>query len=201
LNDVFDPYQRWRKPAGMREGSRNDARLHGPVEVADGNQTALYGGGRRMTHPFLDPIVYPELPHQTFGFGYDILPRSRALVTKTLDSTAVSHFTENPEDVILREIWNAQQLSTETGLFHAFYTYLMTELPTGQYLGWRPTDLSPKVYHIDLLDVTAGTSVNEYLVEERGDRKPWMLSTALSVSFKIIREIEDPAGISVMEGL
>jgi len=184
LNAPWDPMAPWHKA-----GPRPDAR-HSPA----------LGGGRRMRHPFLDPIVYPRVPDRTTGFGYDRLTRVHSVVIKTLSSSAVAKYQDEDEDVVIREIWQAGTLSTLTSLFHHFRRYLVTMLPPGRYLGWQPRDLSPKSFFIELLNVECGPP-DEYQIEELGDDRPYYMREQLTVSFKLMKEISSPAGVITMTGL
>lgn len=154
-----------------------------------------------MRHPFLDCITYPQLPKKWSGFGRYPLRKLTSVVVKTLDSSAVTKFEDSPEDVIIREMWTADQLSAEADLFYAFHRYLMTPLPPGRFLGWRPRDLSPKSFFIELLDVQSGLGGDEYTVTEMGNNRPFLITEPLTISFKLIREIDDPAGVEIGEGL
>lgn len=183
-NAIWDPDQPWHKCS-----RRKDARL-----------SPSFGGGRRMRHPYYDPIVYPRVPDRTENFGYDTMRRVRSVVTKTLSSSAVSKYTDAAEDVIIKEIWLAETLSTFTSLFHHFRRYLVDPLLPGRYVGWQPRDISPKSYFIELLDVQCG-SAEEYQVEELGDERPFLMRQQLTVSFKLIREVNSPAGVITMTGL
>lgn len=183
-NAPWDPDAPWHKA-----GPRKDAR-HSPA----------FGGGRRMRHPFLDPIVYPSVPDRTINFGYHALTRVRSVVTKTLSSSAVSKYKDEAEDVIIREIWRAESLSTLTSIFHHFRRYLVETLPPGRYIGWQPRDLSPKSFFIELLNVECGPA-DEYQIEELGDERQYMMREQLTVSFKLMKEILSPAGVVVMTGL
>lgn len=173
---------------------------HRVTQKKDARLCPEFGGGRRMRHPFLDPIVYPRTPDRTINFGYDRLRKIRSVVIKTLDSSAVAKFPERAEDVIIQEVWLADTLSTFTELFHGFHTYLREVLPVGRYIGWQPRDLSPKSYFIELLDVQLGTNPDNYTVEELGNERPWYMREQLSVSFKLVREISGPAGLINMVG-
>ena len=153
-----------------------------------------------MRHPFLDPIVYPQIPDRTFGFGYDPLRRSRAVLVKTLASSAVADFPDVISDVIIREIWQANQLSALTRLFHHFIRFRTEILPVGQFIGWQPRDLSPKGFFIRLVDVSLGQG-QEYGPEEIGKTRPVMMRETLSVTFKLIAEAQSPAGVIIGEGI
>lgn len=179
----YDPYGPWHRCV-----SKRDRRL-----------SPAFGGGRRMRHPFLDPIVYPRVPDQTTNFLDDRLRHVQASVTKTLTSTAVTKFSDGPEDVVIREVWQARTLSTFTELFRQFYEYLHAKLPSGRYVGWQPKDLSPKNYFVQLLDVQVGQP-EHYVVEELGDARPYYMREQLTVTFKLVREVFAPAGVVVAVG-
>lgn len=167
---------------------------HRVTQRDDARLTPTLGGGRRMRHPFLDHIVYPQTPDRTLNFGYDRLRKTRSVVIKTLDSSAVAKYSESSEDVIIREIWLAETLSTFTELFHQFHTYLREILPPGRFIGWQPKDLSPKNYFVELLDVQCGTP-DDFTIEELGDDRPHYMREQLTVAFKLVREIQAPAGV------
>jgi hypothetical protein len=172
---------------------------HRPTQRKDARYFPERGGGRRLRHPFLDPIVYPRLPDRTFNFGFDRLRKTRSVVIKTLDSSGVAKFVEQPEDVIIREVWLAQDLSTFTELFHGFHTYLREILPPGRFIGWQPKDLTEKSYFIEILDVQCGTP-DDFVIEELGSSRPFLMREQLTFAFKLVREIQAPAGIITMVG-
>lgn len=183
-NGIFDPDAPW-----PRVTARDDHRLF-PIR----------GGGRRMRHPYYDPIAYPTVPDQTTGFGYDRLRAANSVMMKTITSSAVAKFPDAAEDVVIKEIWLAKTASTITKLFHQFHRYLIDPLPPNRFIGWQPRDLTSKNYFIDLLDVSCGPS-GEYLIEEIGDYRPWMMREALTVEFKLVKELGYPAGVSSMVGV
>lgn len=174
----------------------------GPWDRATGKMPRLFpkrGGGRRLRHPYLSHIVYPRLPDRTLNFGFDRLRHVRPVIVKTLDSSAVAKFPDAAEDVVIREVWFAQDASTETRFFHQLHTYLRTVLPIGRYVGWQPRDLSPKNFFVELLDVQLGPT-DDYEVEELGKR-PHLSRSQLTLSFKLIRDVLAPAGVLVGVGL
>jgi len=158
------------------------------------------GGGRRMRHPYLDHIVYPRMPDKTLNFGFDVLRRVPSTVLKTATATASAKYPEYFDDVKITEIWQAEQLSTITGLFHQFDRYWTYMLPPGRYVGWQPRDLTPKSYFVEILNVALG-SAEDFNVEELGDRRPWMMREQLSVTFRLIRDVSYPAGVVASVGL
>ncbi len=152
-----------------------------------------------MLHPFLPDIVYPRLPDRSVNFGFDRLRQIRTIVTKTLDSSAVAKFPEVGSDVILREIWLASQLSTFTDLYHQFHTFHREILPLGRYIGWQPRDMTHKNYFIEMIGVQCGAP-DEYVIEELGTDRPYYMREQLTVSFKLVRETQAPAGVMTMVG-
>lgn len=175
----------------------------GPWDRALGKDPRLFpkrGGGRRLRNPYLPPIVYPRLPDRTLNFGYDRLRHVRSVIVKTLDSSAVAKFHDVEEDVIIKEVWFAQELSTQTAFFHQLHAYLRTVLPMGRYVGWQPRDLSPKNYLVELLDVQLGGG-DDFDAEEIGAKRPHMSRSQLVLSFKLVRDVLAPAGVLVGLGL
>lgn len=189
---VFDCLSPWWKPT-----TRRDKRLQ-PAVMGDPRQSA----GRRMTHPLLDDLVYARIPDRTVNFAHDTLPRSEAVVTRTLQGSAVARFDEFLDDVIIREVWLAQALSTITDMWRAFYTYWRTQLPPGYFLGWQPRDRTAKRYAIELLRVDCGDADNEFLIESlsSGGKEPGMMRHQLSVTFRTIREVASPSSVVIGGG-
>ncbi len=156
------------------------------------------GGGRRMRHPFLPSIVYPQLPDITEGFGYDVMRHPVTVSTKTEGATAVSKFIGTKDDVQLKEVWSAGELSVLTRLLHQFHRFLINPLPDGYYLGWFAPDLSPKHFSVELLDVECNDN-GGYIVEKIGNADP-MMRRVLTVTFKVVKEPVAPAGSMTMVG-
>jgi hypothetical protein len=156
------------------------------------------GGGRRLRHPYYDPIVYPRLPDVTVNFLDDVVQRTRAVVTKTIDSAAVDHFQDPKDATIITETWglqkNSNELSTLTRFFRALLRYRTDTLPVGQYIGWCPRDISPKNFFVQLVDVRLGTT-EDYQREEWGDQRDYFMQQTLSLSFKLVRPDQGPAGV------
>ncbi len=199
-NAVADPILPWRKP--MIGPGFSDPRLHNPIDGKDDEGFPIrLGAGRRLRHPILPDIVYPRLPDQTLGFGYHIIPKGRAVVIKTLESSAVAHFLERIEDVIIKEIWLPGRLSTEAAFFYALQDFRMTVLAPGQSIGWQPRDRTWRKYAVELLSVESGPTPDTYLIEERGEAKPWLIDQQVTLSFRAIRDFSDPAGVVIGEGL
>lgn len=186
---IFDPLAPWWRPA-----RRGDRRLR-PAKDGD----PITGAGPRMTHPYYEDLVYARTPDHLVNFGSDGLRRAAAVVTQTLDGSAVARFDEFSDDVIYREIWLANTLSTLTDMQRHFHRFWMDPLPTDRYVGWQPRHRTWKRYHIEILRVDCGDAEGEYLIEELGKR-PGMMSKQLSVTFKTIREVKSPSGILLAGG-
>lgn len=169
------------------------------VARRDPRQFPSRGGGRRMRHPYYDPIVYPKLPDKTLNFGYNPLRRVKSVLTRTLLGTAVSKFVEEYDDVVIKEMWLAESLSTLTALFHQFHRYYVGTLPAGRFIGWQPLDLSPKNFFVDLLNVECGAA-EDFEIEELGTDRPFVMRQQLTVTFKLVREVKGAAAVMTGSG-
>lgn len=157
------------------------------------------GGGRRLRHPFLDDIVYPENPNRTIGFDVDAIRKTRAVITRTEGASAVAHYPELRDDVVITEVWDAGEASVSVEFWRLLREYREEILPAGDYIGWTPADLSPYHYLIELLDVQVGNGdVDE--IQEHGDVEPFLLDRPLALKFKLIQEVRPPAGVLVLLG-
>ena len=172
---------------------------HRCVYRKDARLSPAKKGGRRMRHPFFDPIIYPRNPDKTSNFGYDPLRRVKSVLIKTLDGTAVAKYIDRPDDIVITETWVADSLSTLTELFHQFHRYLIATMPTGRFIGWQPRDLTPRNFFVELLNVECGTP-EDYEIEELGTRRPYMMRQALTVSFKLVREVKGAAAVITATG-
>lgn len=186
---ILDPLSPWWRPA-----RRGDRRLRPAV---DGDP--VQGAGPRMTHPYHEDLVYARIPDRLINFGSDGLRRADTVITKTLDGSAVTRFDEFEDDVIYREIWLADTLSTLTDMQRHFHRFWMDPLPAGRYIGWQPRHRTWKRYAIEILRVDCGEADSEYLIEELGKR-PTMMRVSLSVTFKTIREVMSSSGVVLAGG-
>jgi hypothetical protein len=186
-NAHFDPWAPWWRPS-----RRGDRRLSNP--------RSGIGGGRRMTHPYRKDILYARTPDFTTNFGWDVLPRADAVVTQMLEGAAVTDFAGYPDGTIIREIWPAQELSTVTGMFAQFYRFRRDILPDGDYIGWQPRDRTWKRYAIQLLDVICGDLEDEFIIEQLGSARPFLMRKGLTVKFKTVREVASPSSVLVGSG-
>jgi len=157
------------------------------------------GGGRRLIHPLLDDIVYPENPNRTIGFDWDVIRKTRAVVTRTEKASAVTHYPELRDDPVIQEIWDAGSASVSVEFYRLLRQYREEILPVGDYIGWQPRDLSPYNYFVELIDVRLGSGDSDE-VQEHGDREPFLLSQPLTLVFKLVQEARSPAGSIVLLG-
>ena len=132
-----------------------------PARQSDARFRPDLGGGRRLVHPYLDPILYPEMPSKTVGFDYDVLRTVKSVLTRTQGGTSLVQYTDNRDDGIITEIFDGSggELRVSIEFVRALLQYLLTPLQVGDYLGWRCPDLSPYFYAIELIDVKLGTVV------------------------------------------
>ncbi len=157
------------------------------------------GGGRRLIHPYLDDIVYPENPNRTIGFDWDVIRRTRAVVTRTEKGSAVTHYPEYHDDPVITEVWDAGSASVTVEFYRLLKEYRETPLPTGEYCGWQPRDLCPYNYFVELVDVRVGNGDTDE-IEEHGDKEPYLLHQPLTLVFKLVQEARSPGGVIVFLG-
>jgi hypothetical protein len=170
-----------------------------PIRDNDPRLNPSTGGGRRLRHPYLDDIVYPTTPNRTIGFDYHALKKTRAAVVRTEGASAVAHYREQYDDVVIQEIWDAGTLSAEVGFYRLLRQYREEILPPGDFIGWSPADLSPYHYKVELLDVKLGEGdVDE--VAEFGRREPFMLERPLTLVFKLVQEVVPPPAVLTLLG-
>lgn len=185
----FDPLSPWWRPT-----HRGDRRLHPAVE-----SLPPVGSGRRMIHPFLDDLVYARTPDKTMNLGADVLRRAETVLTRTLDGSAVARYDDFHDDVVIREVWLAETLSTLTAMHRMFHAYWMYQLPPARFIGWQPRDRTWKRYFIEILRVDCGEADGEFLVEQIG-RSPGMMRQQLSVTFKTVRAVGSPSSVMIAGG-
>lgn len=191
----WDPRSTW-----WRCTSKKDRRLLPKTRKDEQGRITVQSIGRRMIHPVLDPIVYPHMPDETTNFDHAPVRRVTVLSVKTLTSNAVAKFEEVQEDVRITETWLSDKgLSTLTGMFRQFHRYWTTALDPGRYIGWHCPDLTWRRFFVELLDVRLGGS-EDFNVEELGDKRPHIMRQQLSVTFKLVRTVEAPAGVIGVAG-
>lgn len=188
---IFDPLAPWWRPV-----TRFDRRLHPAVDAGEVQKSA----GPRMTHPYHEDLVYARVPDVTINLGSDVLRRAEAVITRTLDGSAVARYDDFPDDIILREVWLADTLSTLTDMQRHFHRFWMDPLPPDRYIGWQPRHRTWKRYFIEILRVDCGDADGEYLIEEIGSKRPFLMRKQLAVTFKTIREVASPSGVMIGEG-
>lgn len=158
------------------------------------------GGGRRLVHPYLDDIVYPENPSRTSGFDVDVLRTVKSVLTRTEGGTALVRYTDLPDDVLIQETWDAGgELRVDIEFARLLYQYLITPLPVGDLIGWQPRDRSPYNYFVEIVDIKIGTN-DSYHLEEVGSEEPYMLTEPLTLIMKPVGEARAPAGILTFVG-
>jgi len=175
LNDLRDPAGEWRRVTSL----------------ADKRLFPEKGGGRRMRHPFLPPIVYYRNPDRWTNFLDEPLRKMRTVVTRNLEGSGVAKYPDDKGDRIVREVWDGP---VRLSLFRQFRAYLMQTLPVDRYIGWQPRDLSPRNYFVELLNVELGGG-DEDLATAIGKRPALSRDAqSLTVTFKLIQEAHSPVG-------
>jgi hypothetical protein len=139
------------------------------------------------------------VPDRTINMAGDTLPRAESVVTRTLDGSAVARYDDFLDDIVIREVWLAQTLSTLTDMFRHFHRFWMAKLPPDRFIGWQPRDITPKRYAIEILRVDCGEAEGEFLIESLG-KEPRIMPQQLSVTFRTLREVASPSGILLAGG-
>ena len=165
----------------------------------DPRENPRTGGGRRLIHPYLEDIVYPEKPNRTLGFDWDVLRKTRAVVTRTEKASVTAHYPELNDDVIIQEIWDAGSASVSIEFYRLLRQYREEILPDGDHIGWQPRDKSPYNYFVELLDVRLGSGDSER-AEEHGDYEPFLLAEPLTLVMKLVQDLRPPTGTLVLLG-
>lgn len=126
------------------------------------------GAKRRLVHPDavnFPPISYFSNPDRTFNLDNQVLPAPTITVVQTLSGTRVVRFDGLEEDVIITEIWTAQQnsvLSMPTFFFRQLYEYWINppdfdpDPNLQEYIQWEPRDRTDKVYDVEITRLTVG---------------------------------------------
>jgi hypothetical protein len=117
--------------------------------------------------PLLAPVVYEITgtqvclnPDRTLNF--DKVPLFHPITTSvlTIGSRRDIRFEEQEEDVIVTEIWEANQIPMPTSFFRLLYEYLINSPPftTGQtdFVVWEPRDKSTRTYNVNILSLSVG---------------------------------------------
>ena len=120
---------------------------------------------RRLVHPdtLLEPLVYWGNPDRTINLDRVVLPHPITSALMALEGTKVVRFNREAEDVVVTEIWTADQakLAMPTFFWRLLYEYLDNEptfSPTAPvYIQWEPRDRTDKVYNVELLQLQVGS--------------------------------------------
>ncbi len=158
------------------------------------------GGGRRLIHPYLQDIIYPENPTTTHGFDVDAIPRMRPVLARMAAGTALLQFPDSKDDVLITETWGAGSLSTYVEFVRALIEYLMSPLPTGDFIGWQPRDRTPYNYFVDLVNLAIGSSDLYHLEEQHSDLDDLLITEPVTLTMKLVRDEQSPSGALVFLG-
>ncbi|MCE5282203.1 MAG: hypothetical protein LLG93_08910, partial [Deltaproteobacteria bacterium] len=109
-----------------------------------------------MRHPYLDAIIYPQVPDRTYNHGRAPVPAVRSFLTRTLGGTVVTKFLDGISDVVVEEAWLADGASTYTDFYWSLHRYWTTPLPPGMWVAWQPRDLTHRSYWVEILEVVLG---------------------------------------------
>lgn len=126
---------------------------------------------RRLVHPnsAIAPLVYYTNPDRTVNFDKVPLHTPRSGTVTTLGTTAVNRFASFESDVVITEIWQAQdgnRIVLPTSFFRSMYEYLINPPPfvaaDPEYVQWEPRDRSDdglgntRVYNVEIISLTVG---------------------------------------------
>jgi len=158
------------------------------------------GAGRRLVHPYLPDLVYPELPSRIVNFDYDVLRKTRSVATRTAQGTGIAKYLDDRDDVQVSEIWDGGGgISVPIGFFRLLYSYMTEVMPPGNFVGWIAPDLTPHGFFVELLDLRLGSS-DAYSVIEMADNEPFVLTDPLTLTWKTIRTARSAPGVMEFMG-
>lgn len=155
---------------------------------------------RLLYHSGLDKLViYPQVPDRTLNFSLDMLPRVDYAGTKTLTANLTQQWARVYHDVTIKEIFEGD-LSQRWSFMHNIYAMYSTLLGVGDFLVWRPLDLTDKIYRVTIISMLLdGEEFNPTYVG-RNQPDKWMTS-ALEIHMKITPAFAPSASIYVSGGL
>lgn len=140
---------------------------------------------RLLYHSGLDEVIqYPQVPSRTLNFTYDILPKAEFAHQPTLTSNATQQWQAVANDVIVKEIYEGG-LSQNWEFLHAMYRFWTTLLDPGEYMLWRPFDLTDKVFRMRIVKITVGGDELDPTYVGSSMYTKWMTQT-VEVSLKLI---------------
>ena len=119
--------------------------------------------------PLLAPVVYQITnsevclnPDRTLNFDKEPLFHPITTSVRTIGSTRDIRFEEQTEDVIVTEIWEANQIPMPTSFFRFLYEYLINSPPftTGQtdFVQWEPRDRTDRIWNVNMLSLSVGAA-------------------------------------------
>jgi len=168
--------------------------------LQDPRLNPLTGGGRRLIHPYLPDVIYPENPTSTLGFDVDAIPRMRPVVARMAAGSALLQYPDSKDDVLISENWNAGTLSTNVDFVRQLMEYLMSPLPTGDFIGWNPRDRTPYNYFVDLVNLAIGSNDAYHLEEQHSNLDDLLITEPVTLTFKLVRDEASPSGALVFLG-
>lgn len=140
---------------------------------------------RLLYHSGLDEVIsYPQIPTRTLNFAYDLLPQSEFAHQKTLTSNLTQQWQAVHNDVVVKETFEGA-LSTHWNFFLKLYKFWTTLLGPGEYMLWRPLDLTDKVYRMQIVKITVGGEDFNPTYVGRSMYEKWM-TAAVEVHLKLI---------------
>ena len=133
------------------------------VTIFDSGQAGTLGAQRILTHPdnpTFAPITYYKNPTRTFNLDNTVLPSPTATAVKTLQGRQVIRFNGELEDVVVKEVWEADDAAMPTSLFRQLYEYLVNppvfDALAQTYITWQPRDRNTLTYNVQLVRLTVG---------------------------------------------
>ena len=168
--------------------------------LSDPRLNPATGGGRRLVHPYLPDIIYPENPTTTHGFDVHPVPKVRPVVSRMAAGSALARYADSVDDVLITEIWNAGSLSTNVEFVRQLIEYVGGILPEGDLIGWQPRDRSPYNYFVDLVALAIGPNDVYHLEEINSSLDDLMIAEPVTLTFKLVRDEIAPSGALVFLG-
>jgi hypothetical protein len=111
---------------------------------------------RLLYHSGLDEVIsYAYLPNKTINFAYDILPRVDFAAAKTINSHIIQQWDAVAADVVVKEVWEGN-ITQQWSQFLALYHFWRNLPGPGDYLLWRPLDLTDKMYRVRIINMQMG---------------------------------------------
>lgn len=137
------------------------------VTILGTSTAGTAGARRRLVHPDsanFPAVVYELNPDRTFNLDNIALPAQFSTTILTLSDRKLVQFDGNLEDVLVTEVWEANggKAAMTTAFWRELYELYRNPpdfdpfLQT--YLQWEPADRSDKVYQVQIVNFTTGSS-------------------------------------------